>query len=92
MSEVFSEKKLGNGYNTPHSHTDSKEWLSDMDHEREKAVEAPPEIVNIDVRGPGDEEIVIKATKSYDEPPDGGKEAWIQACCAHLVSFNPLSR
>jgi hypothetical protein len=92
MSEVFSEKKPGNGYSTPHSNTDSKEWLSDMDHEREKVVEDAPEIANINVRGPEDEEVVIRATKSYDEPPDGGREAWIQACCAHLVSFNPLNR
>jgi hypothetical protein len=91
MSEIFSEKKPGNGYNTSHSHTESKEWLSDIDPEREKAVEDQPEIPEINVRDHGDEEIVIRATKSYDEPPDGGREAWMQACCAHLVSSNPLS-
>jgi hypothetical protein len=86
MSNIFHEEELGRGQYTPHSRTDSNEWLSDMEHEREKTVGNNGAINDINIKVPAEDEIPIRATKSYDEPPDGGKEAWIQACCAHLVS------
>lgn len=83
-SLAFREQQHGTDLHTHAVQTDLSEWLSDVDQDTEKAGHKP---TIADARPGTEPTIAMVPTKSYDEPPDGGREAWTQACMAHLVSL-----